>query len=289
MRKLTFGVFIGILSVMGLTWGVIRPLTDYSLPQLKNPPLIVENWDGLPHLGTPLPAEGALPRRLQVENFHESLTRYPLATFAFPQVLPTRWVLYTAARFQLDGRAFLEAVYEFPNGLIIQRADSLLGVMGELRGHRFRDRFREINLPFDAQGHRPLRMTVNLVFEGRGLIELQPLQLFEGWPSEIRRIWFSETTALRIYQTVAFTLAAMGGLLAGLHLGGPRYLWAMRVVCAVGFGVGLGLFALGGGGALYNQPVTMWQPFALLGFAAWTSLAMIAQFLRRKAENEPIQ
>jgi hypothetical protein len=108
-----------------------------------------------------------------------------LATCSASHLHSRRYHLRTKAKWSgVEGRAYLEMWSRFPDGsAFFSRTLGDAGPMKYMTGTC--TEWQEVLLPFDASGAKtaPDTLTVNLVMPGKGVVELQPLELVDAWPA----------------------------------------------------------------------------------------------------------
>jgi hypothetical protein len=117
---------------------------------------------------------------LRVENAAARIHTFTVAVLNSPGIRQADWVL--AGRVQyvgVEGRGYLEVVCTFSDGEVgFGRTLSRSGKTQWLEGT---EAWREFALPFHIfKRHRPVQLVVNVVLPRQGVVDLGPLELYEG-------------------------------------------------------------------------------------------------------------
>ena len=148
--------------------------------------------------------------------------------------------------------------------------------------------WRSFALPFDATGApAPSRLVLNVVFAGRGRVELGPLTLAEqaAGPADPGAAWTDRAAGLvgGLGGALIGCLGALVGVLTSLGR-------ARRLVMALIFSlIAVGALALVGGliALAASQPYAVFYPLLLIGvLASAVPLGLLPTIRRRYAEIE---
>lgn len=208
-----------------------------------------------------------------------------VVTIERPAVAGPRYALTGQVRYEgVEGAGYLELWNYFPDGShFFTRTLADGGPMMKLQGT---SDWRPFTLPFDATGAPPpTRLVVKVVFPGRGVVYLGPLQLADGGglagadPTlEARAGWFGGIAGAIV--------GCVGGLIGVLtSLGRARRL----VIAAAGTLVVFGTIAFVAGVAALtrSQPYAVYYPLLLIGFlSAIVPLGLMPAIRKRYEEIE---
>ncbi len=224
--------------------------------------------------------------RLKVESSGPSSVT--VLTIDHPEVTGPRYALTGRVRYEgVEGTGYLELWNYFPNGG--QFFSRTLGDAGPMMRLQGTSAWRSFTLPFDAtDAPPPMRLVVNVVFQGRGTVYLGPLQLVDA-PGLDVRAGAPGTPDDRAGLVGGLAGAAVGcvGALIGVltSLGRARRF----VITAAGALVVFGAIAFVGGVAAlsWSQPYSVYYPLLLVGFlSAVVPLGVLPVIRRRYQELE---
>jgi hypothetical protein len=144
-------------------------------------------------------------------------------------------------------------------------------------------------LPFDANGQgRPQRLTVNVVFGGRGTVFLSPLELvqYSGSEDPLTPVgaWWSDRQEGLVGGVGGGLLGVLGvliGVLAGTGRARHLVLGLLKVLIATS-AVAL---VLGGAALAMGQPYSVYYPLLLVGVLGVAVPAGLLGSLRKRYEQ----
>jgi hypothetical protein len=145
--------------------------------------------------------------------------------------------------------------------------------------------WRQFTLPFDATGAPPpIRLVVNVVLPGRGVVYLGPLQLVDGIPGAVGASG-SLGRAAGLFGSVGGGLVGCLGALIGVLASwgrAKRFVTIAIVALAIG---GTLAFAAGVVAVSRSQPYAVYYPLLLIGFLATVVPLSLRSSIRRRYEE----
>jgi hypothetical protein len=236
---------------------------------------------------------------LRIANTNSTALRVQLLKIEKPPVSKTFYALVGEVKYeQVQGDGYLEMWSCFsppkPGQPEVKAFSRTLGESGEMGKLAGTSDWRPLMLPFDSTGASgPLvRIEVNLVLPGKGVVYLGPLKLVEysGSPYDRRGssagAWWSGRTAGFVGGISGGTVGCLASLLAWLaSKGRARPFVVGASVLLIGLGglsAAAGLVALG-----LKQPYEVWFPLLLLGVLLLAIVPVrLKQFQRHYHELE---
>jgi hypothetical protein len=205
-----------------------------------------------------------------------------VAIIDHPAIKGPRYAVTGKVRYEgVEGTGYLELWNHFPGGG--QYFSRTLGDAGPMQKLEGSSGWREFTLPFDATGApAPIRLVVNVVLPGRGVVYLGPLQLVDGIPGGASG---SLGRAAGLFGGVGGGLVGCIGALIGVLASRGR---AKRFVtiAIVALAVGGTLAFLAGVVALSrSQPYAVYYPLLLIGFLATVVPLGLRSSIRRRYEE----
>jgi hypothetical protein len=246
-------------------------------------------WSAAPGVGTVLPPDGATAfARLRLEHPGGGAARLPVLRIAEPGIRGFPYAITGLVRHEsVADQGYLELWSVFPDGGRYFSRTLGTGPLGPLRGT---SDWRPFALPFFAEpaAPRPVRLEVNVVLPGRGVVELGPLRLVQYRPGEdplaIAGAWWSDRAGGLAGGLGGATLGGAGALIGWLASRGA----ARRLVLGLARVVaGLGGLALCAGGVAWwrGQPYAVHYPLLLGGMLAAAVFGGLLGVLRRRYEE----
>jgi hypothetical protein len=133
--------------------------------------------------GTILPASD--DRRfeaLRVENKTGKAKTITIATLDDPGITASQWMFSGQVHYEkVLGKGYLELLNHLTDGgVYYSRTLAADGPMGWLTGN---SGWRPFELPFNAwkQGNRPTKILINVVLPQRGVVDISPIEIYEGF------------------------------------------------------------------------------------------------------------
>jgi len=221
-----------------------------------------------------------LGEALKVENTESSPKTLQLLVLEDPGVSSIRYALEGQVQYRgVEGISYLETWNHFSNGsAYFTRTLADSGPMGNIRGS---SDWREFSLPFTSNRELgpPTRIELNVVFAGRGTVELSPIRVVQH-----AEPWWSWQIGVVIGAGGGTLLGILGGLigtLAGLGKARPLVLASMRAMFLLGTaGAVAGLAAV-----FLAQPFYVHLPLLLIGFVCVAVAGPLFFVLRRRYEQ----
>lgn len=261
MRCSLFALFV-ILSLSAETClaanAEVIPVARIDWNQLKA--------EGTLKSGEVIAGHDGQPARLRIENAAIGTTTLPLCEIPSPRVTTPSYAVRGTIRYEkVDGTGFLEMWSHFPDkGQYFTRTLDSSGPMGMVTGTSAE---RSFVLPFHTFGQAPAptRLTINLVLNGPGTVEIGPLELIPiDSMSATGSDWWSASTGGLVGGIGGSLLGIIGaamGILTGLGKG-KKVVLALAVVIALLGGTLLvsGIVAIGIG-----QTYSVYYPLLLTG------------------------
>jgi len=233
------------------------------------------------------PEKSGEPAYLKLENAESREARLHLFTLEAPGVSRDTYAIRGQVRYEgVEGQAYLEMWSHFPEGAFFSRT-LVSGAMKSISGS---SPWRLVIMPFFNKegGPHPQKLVVNLVFPGRGTVDLGPLRLVQFGPGEdplaTEGQWFSESQAglfgglaggvVGVLGAIAGTLGSLGKA-RGLVLGIMKSMMAVGVAC----------LALGIAAVTTGQPYGVYYTFLLFGAVCAFVPAGTLRNLRKRYEE----
>jgi hypothetical protein len=157
---------------------------DSTAPQ----PIRILKWSELKAQGADLPGTILPPaddrdfEALRVENKTGKARTITIATLDSTGITESRWMFAGQVRYEkVLGKAYLELLNQLTDGqTYFSRTLDSVGPMMFLSGN---SGWRPFELPFNAwkAGNRPTRIVVNVVLPQRGVVDLSPIEIYQGF------------------------------------------------------------------------------------------------------------
>lgn len=236
-----------------------------------------------------LPADGQTRfESLRIENEQAEPRSVMVLTLEKPGVTATRYAVRGQVRYEgMVGTGFLEMWNFLPGGgRYFTRTLGTMGPMASLTGS---SPWRPFLLPFDTNGQGvPQRLVINVVFAGRGVVFLSPLELvqFSGSEDALKPAgaWWSDRQGGRLGGLAGGSLGVLGALVGVLAATGRArrvvlgLLKLIIAICGAGLLLGLAALALG-------QPYGVYYPLILLGVIGVAVPAGLLGSLKKRYEQ----
>ncbi len=239
-------------------------------------------------IGTVLPPQSGAPfHQLKIVG-SSGPTRVTVLTIDRPGIAGPRYSLRGQIRYDtIEGTGYLEMWNHFPDGS--QYFSRTLGDQGPMMKLHGTSAWRPFILPFDASGAAaPVRLVINVVLEGRGVVYLGPLTL-----TDLAQPNTAGTNTEKVTRVGAWAGALAGavvgciGALIGLltSLGRARRFVIASAISLIALGVGA--FVAGIIAFAWSQPYSLFYPLLLVGFLACIiPLGLLSSIRRRYEEIE---
>jgi hypothetical protein len=240
-------------------------------------------------IGTVLPPQSGAPfHQLKIAGSSSGPTRVTVLTIDRPGIAGPRYSLRGQIRYDtIEGTGYLEMWNHFPDGN--QYFSRTLGDQGPMMKLHGTSAWRPFILPFDASGApAPVRLVINVVLEGRGVVYLGPLTL-----SDLAQPNTAGTNTETVTRVGAWAGAIAGavvgcvGALIGLltSLGRARRFVIASAISLIALGAGA--FFAGIIAFAWSQPYSLFYPLLLVGFLACIiPLGLLSSIRRRYEEIE---
>lgn len=238
-----------------------------------------------------LPADGQTRfESVRLENEGAEPRIATVFTLEKPGVTASRYAVRGQVRYEgMAGTGYLELWNYFPGGgRYFSRTLGSVGPMASLTGS---SAWRPFLLPFDTNGQGvPHRLVVNVVFAGRGVVFLGPVELVQYSGSENpltpAGAWWSDRQAGMLGGLAGSLLGVLGALIGILAATGRARRLVMGLlklliaVCAAGLLLGLAALGLG-------QPYGVYYPLILVGvIGVAVPAGLLRSFKKRYDELE---
>ena len=239
--------------------------------------------------GTVLPPQSGAPfHQLKIAGSSSGPTRVTVLTIDRPGIAGPRYSLRGQIRYDtIEGTGYLEMWNHFPDGS--QYFSRTLGDQGPMMKLHGTSAWRPFILPFDASGApAPVRLVINVVLEGRGVVYLGPLTL-----TDLPQANTAGTNTETVTRVGAWAGAIGGavvgcvGALIGLltSLGRARRFVIASAISLIALGAGA--FLAGIIAFAWSQPYSLFYPLLLVGFLACIiPLGLLSSIRRRYEEIE---
>lgn len=236
-----------------------------------------------------LAADGRTPfESLRIENAGSEPRSVTVLVLDKPGVTSTRYAFRGQVRYEGMARSGYVEMWNFfhGGGRYFTRTLAGAGPMASLSGS---SPWRPLLLPFDTNGQGiPERLTVSVIFGGRGTVFLSPLELVQFSGSEDplapAGAWWSDRQGGLVGGIAGGFLGVMGaliGVLAGAGRARRTVLGLLKfmIVASAGF------LLLGGAALAMGQPYAVYYPLLLLGAIGVAVPAFLIGSLRRRYEE----
>ena len=258
-----------------------QSVAKISWPELDKAGKLVE--------GRVVPADGKMTfASLRVENTGSQPRSAPLAVFEKPAVTATRYAVRGQIRYEaMAGTGYLEMWSFFPGGgHYFSRTLAPSGPMGSLTGS---SPWRPFVLPFDTNGQAvPERLTVSLVFGGRGTAFVGPLELvqYSGTESAFTPAgaWWGDREGGMLGGALGGFFGVCGALVGALAALG-RARGAVLAMLSLMIAVGLAALVAGVVAVSMRQPYPVFYPLLLTGFVGTLVPALLSGHIRKRYEE----
>lgn len=160
----------------------------HAQDSLSTKPLRTIVWSELKAQGADLPGTILPPaddrsfEALRVENKTGKARTITVATLDDPGITAARWMFSGQVHYEkVLGKGYLELLNKLTDGqTYFSRTLASDGVMAYMTGN---SGWRPFALPFNAwkQGNRPTRIVFNVVLPQRGVVDLSPIEIYEGF------------------------------------------------------------------------------------------------------------
>jgi hypothetical protein len=160
----------------------------YAQDSLSAKPLRILVWSDLKAHGanvpgTILPAADDRPfEALRVENKTGKAKTITIVTLDDAGITASRWMFSGQVHYEkVLGKGYLELLNQLTDGqTYFSRTLAPDGPMAWMTGN---SGWRTFELPFNAwkQGNRPTKIVLNVVLPQRGVVDLSPIEIYEGF------------------------------------------------------------------------------------------------------------
>lgn len=160
----------------------------YAQDSLSTKPLRTLAWSELKAQGAELPGTilAATDERpfeaLRVENKTGRARTITVATLQDPGITASRWMFSGQVHYEkVLGKGYLEILNTLTDGqTYFSRTLASEGPMAWMTGN---SGWRPFELPFNAwkQGNRPTKILFNVILPQRGVVDLSPIAIYEGF------------------------------------------------------------------------------------------------------------
>ena len=250
-------------------------------------------WDDLQKQGklvggvvTP-PESGTTDYQLKVENTQQPARHVTVLSIDQPSVKGPRYSFSGQVRYEnVDGAGYLELWNYFPGGG--QYFSRTLGEHGAMMKLTGTSGWRQFVLPFDATGAPPpVKLVINVVLPGRGIVYLGPLQLGDQQGAGA----FPEggATPNRLLPLVGSIVGGIGALIGTLTSMGRARRFVIASAAALVM-LGVLLFAAGVAGFVWPRAYSSGSPLLLI-FGFLTSLVPLSLLpvIRKRYESAELR
>ena len=258
-------------SMLSLFVLVLLHTPECLATEIAATPIVSIDWsqlqsEGKLKSGEVISGQDGQPPRLKIANTAAGTTSIPLCEIVSPRITTPSYAVRGTIRYEkVDGAGFLEMWNHFPDkGQYFTRTLDTSGPMGMVTGTSPK---RAFILPFHTFGQAPAptRLTINLVLNGPGTVEIGPLELIpiESMTATGADWWSGSTGGLVGGLGGAFMglMGAVIGILTGLGKG-KRVVLALSVSIAV---LGVGLLISGIIAVSMGQSYNVYYPLLFMG------------------------
>jgi hypothetical protein len=227
------------------------------------------------------PSAGAPFTSLKIEGAGKPVT---VAIIERPAIKGPRYAVTGQVRYEnVEGVGLLEMWNHFPNGgEYFTRTLADAGPMMKLQGS---SEWRPFALPFDATGAPPpIRLVINVVLPGRGVVYLSPLQVTDGGVAgDLAASSALDRTIGLIGGVAGGLVGCLGALLGVLASRGRAQRFVTIAMAALAIG-GTLAFAAGVVALSQSLPYAVYYPLLLGGFLATVVPLGLRPSIRRHYE-----
>lgn len=174
------------VSLLVLSLALATPA--YAQDSLSTKPLRTLLWSELKAQGAELPGTILAPtderpfEALRVENKTGRARTITVATLVDPGITASRWMFSGHVHYEkVLGKGYLELLNQLTDGqTYFSRTLAAEGPMAWMTGN---SGWRPFELPFNAwkHGNRPTKIVFNVVLPQRGVVDLSPIEIYEGF------------------------------------------------------------------------------------------------------------
>lgn len=228
--------------------------------------------------------------QVRLENVNTSAVSFPLIVLEKPVITKLAYALTGRIRYEgVEGGGYLEMWNVFPGD---QRYFSrTMAKDGPMKGLLGSSDWRPFVLPFFNQegGNQPVRLELNLVLLGKGVVMISDLQLKQYEANENPmldegRSWWTERTSGLVFGTLGACIGLLGFVVGILTSAGKARSLVMALLNLF-LVVGVASFAGGIVAYLQNQPYAVFYPLLLIGLLCTVIPLGLRRSIRKRYED----